>query len=278
MRKTLAAALVLGLGAASPALADVLYGTTLDAGGGSTLVIIDQVTGALLTSIGPVGYTVNGLEWDNATQTLYASTGVTDPAYNGLIVINPATGAGTPIGVSGWGLLVTPAVTNLAYRSGVGMYGWWDPNEDDLVSIDLGTGIATRVGESGVGTAQNGLAFDLGGVLWMVNSGGSYYTVDTVTGAATFFGGIGTTAHHGSFSYDDGLYYGLQNTGIGVAQILVVADLSTGTVIRTPRTIDGLHTLSFRVIPEPGTIALFGLGALGLAAAAVRRRRRTSAR
>src|SRR6516225_3950178 len=42
----------------------------------STLVLLDPTTGALIRTIGPVGFTVNGLAWDRTTKTLYATTAI----------------------------------------------------------------------------------------------------------------------------------------------------------------------------------------------------------
>src|SRR6476620_6504512 len=63
----------------------------------STLVQIDPQTGALIRTIGPVGYTVNGLAWDCTagnckSGTLYATTAVGDVSFHGLITIDPNTG------------------------------------------------------------------------------------------------------------------------------------------------------------------------------------------
>jgi hypothetical protein len=206
---------------------------------------------------------------------------VTDPLYNGLITIDMTTGAGTPAGVAGWGLDTTAAVTNITTNTAGLMYGWWDPSQDDLVSINKATGVATRVGESGVGTAVNGLSFNAADALFMVNGGGPIYSVDPATGAATFTGDLGTTAHHGDFHPVSDLYYGI-DTNFGSDRLLIVANLATAMVINTLPTIDNLHTLTFvpdqqqAVIPEPGTLALLGSGALVFAGRLVRQRRRRS--
>ncbi|MGZ4865944.1 MAG: hypothetical protein ACXV7C_01890, partial [Candidatus Angelobacter sp.] len=63
----------------------------------STLVEIDPRTGALVRTIGPVGYTVNGLAWDMTSDKLYATTAVGDTSFHGLITIDPNTGQGTPV-------------------------------------------------------------------------------------------------------------------------------------------------------------------------------------
>jgi hypothetical protein len=240
---------VLLVALAAPAWADRLFATTGQSSTTSTLLELDPTTGAVISTIGPVGYVVNGMTWDATTGTLYASTGFNDPTFRGLITIDVTTGAGTPIGAANWG--TGDIVTNITTDSLGNMFGWTE-SSDNLVSIDKVTGVATVVGASGIGTGRNGLSFDGADVLWMVNSGGLTYTVDTVTGAATFTSSLGVTAHHGDFESVTNLYYGLDQAGIGTVPNVVVADLATNTIVTTlsPGVTD-LHVLTF----VPGPIA-----------------------
>ena len=237
---------------------EMLIGTTGMGGTISTLVELDPATGNLIRTIGSVGYIVNGLVYDHTTGRLFASTAIGDPSYQGLIEINLATGAGTPIGVNGWGL-GSGAVTNITVDSAGQMYGWWDPSEDDLVRIDKTTGIATRVGESNVGTGANGLDFDNSGTLYMVNYSGDYYSVNTTTGVATYVNNIGSMAHHGKFRPTSNIWYGIDATGSG-SKNLVLANLSTSAIISTIPTVDNLHTLEFIPGTVSGTVTYTGVG------------------
>ena len=228
-----------------------LVGTTGSGWILSTLVEIDPATGETLRTIGPVGYIVNGLEYDATTGKLYGSTSVNDPSYNGLIEIDLTTGAGTPIGVHGWDLYDPEwyeAVVNITVDSGGNMYGWWEPGQDDLVFIDKTTGIATRVGESNLGTRTFGLDFDNNDILYMVNDPSwynpNYYTIDPITGASTYAGHLGETAHHGDFDPVSNFYYGISSAW--GPRALVVADLSTGSVINKFDALDdNIHTIAF---------------------------------
>jgi|GEM_PF-3239761 len=220
-----------------------LLGTTGVGNSNSRLVEIDPSTGEVIREIGRVGFTVNGLAWDQTNGKLYASTAYKDPNYNGLIEIDPGTGVGTIIGVHGWGFGYTLSITNITVNSFGQMYGWSEWG-DDLVSINKYTGVATVVGESGLSTATNGLAFDNTGTLYMVNSGGSYYIINTSTGAATHQGDFGPTAHHGVFHPNTNVYYGLDQTKAPAD--LVRANLSTGTLLsRVEMCCDYVHTLAF---------------------------------
>lgn len=225
----------------------------------SSLVEIDQTTGEIIRFIGQVGYTLNGLAWDPTTGRLYGSTSTNDPSYNGLIQVDLATGAGTPVGVNGWGF-GKAAITNITVNSSGQMYGWTESG-DDLVSINKSTGIATVVGDSGLSTATNGLAFDRYNTLYMVNYDGRYYIINTFTGAATLQGdispGVEEPAHHGVFHPYSNLYYGLRNNPWPwdtSSTNLLSANFSTGSVLSTVPTAFDLHTLAF--VDLPGLVEL----------------------
>ena len=237
---------------ASAAGEAVLLGTTGFGMNSSTLVEIDPATGATVDPpIGPVGFIVNGMEYDQTTGKLYGSTSANDPNYNGLIEIDIGTGAGTPVSADGWVKGSLRWIRNITVDSQGQMYGFLEFEPDDeLVSIDKNTGIATVVGESGFGqwAATDGLSFDDSDTLYLINFDEDYYTLDTGTGAATLVGSIGTIAHHGDFNPDSNLYYGIKSEASPPAgeRSLVVADLSTGTVITTFAALDdNIHTLTF---------------------------------
>lgn len=223
-----------------------LYGTEGYGGTLATLVEIDPATGAFIDTIGPVGYTINGLTWDPTTDTLYGGGSLLDPSHNGLMTIDRTTGAGTPIGPSGWGL-GGAAITNITVNSAGDMYGWTE-STDDLVRIDKGTGIATVVGDSGLGTAQNGMSFNPADVLYMINFDGRIYDVNTATGSATAVGSLGRVAHHGDFHPVDGTYYGLTWT-FGSPREMMECDIVTQTCT-TIGPVRDLHTLTFLVEGE----------------------------
>lgn len=235
--------------ASAPANSAILYGTTGVGSAISTLVKIDPVTGAV-TTIGSVGFSVNGLTWDASTNTLYGS------ARNdvGLLKIDTATGAGSLVA----GSFDSPASgcssrnVLLAASSGGSLFGWCDPSSDDLMSIDKVTGKATVVGESGVGTGLHGLAFDNSDTLYMHNFDGSYYTMNTATGLATFQGSTGLTAHHGDFNPDDNFYYGVAGSGVIDVLDLVGGGGLQGTLSTG---LGDLHTLAFVDLPEPGSLS-----------------------
>ncbi len=232
--------------------AQTLYGTIHRGSNPSDFVQLDPDTGAQLALIGSVGYAVNGLAWDATTNTLYATTSANDPNFpNGLLTIDLATGAGTPVG-TGAGQLVNIPTCNSA---GV-LYGWTE-NSDDPVLWDKAAGTVTVIGDSGLGTLETGLDFDASDTLYLVNSGSTengdatIYTIDTTTGQATMVGTVGPLpyglAHHGKFNPVNGYYYGIDRTPYydDTGYNIVVIDIATQTIVRTIPTVDRLHTLVF---------------------------------
>src|SRR5438270_6705609 len=136
----------------------------------STLVQLDPQSGALIRTIGEVGFTVNGLAWDAAGRKLYASTAIGDVRFHGLITIDRGTGAGTPVNPAApnFGLSLNADGTESPIHSitidpfGFA-YGWYDEfgpgATDTFVQINKRTGVATEFPNTGIDSNSNGLAF-----------------------------------------------------------------------------------------------------------------------
>ena len=114
-----------------------------------------------------------------------------------LYIIDPATGAGTPVGDMGVGVvgIAVHPVTGVLYGSTSDPVSPTIPPIPlgSLVTINTTTGAATLVGSFGLPrfTTLGDLAFNpLTGVLygWSTESGGDLYTVNLTTGAATKVG------------------------------------------------------------------------------------------
>lgn len=226
-----------------------MYDTVGSGSGASTLVKLDPDTGALIQTIGSVGYTVNGLEWANGK--LYASTSANDANFpSGLLEINTLTGQGTPIG-TGFNA-PDQAVVSITSNSSGQLYGWVEPSVDSLAIIDPVTDLATLLGDSDLSTWTLGLAFDANDNLFLVNGDGEVYSIDPANSAATYLYDLTTMAHHGDFNPLNGRYYGITSPW-ETTKSLIVADLglSSGSVVATLPTVDNLHTITFAVVPEP---------------------------
>lgn len=205
---------------AASAFAQVqLYGT-VNAAGNSTLVRLDPATGALLQTIGPVGYVINGLAFDPTSGKLYGSTSTStcEGCTANIVTINTTTGAATLVGSTGQGQVAT-----ITFTPSGAMYGWSDVvttptgQGDDLVSINKATGAATWVGDSAISTAVQSFAINSSGVAYLVNYNGNTYTVNLATGAPTLVGSFTRPSgaienHHGAFHPTNGLLYVIDRT------------------------------------------------------------------
>jgi len=265
-----AVVLVLVVGLLAPeASAQRLLGTLNPGDSGnpvtSTLVEIDPVTGGLVSTIGSVGYAVNGMSWDATTGTLWATTTDWDPLFpNGLIMIDPVTAAATTVG-SGAGQLVNVPTTNSAGQ----VYGWTE-DSDDPVLWNTAAGTVTVLGASGIDSRLQGLAFDATDTLYLVQDfdwngdGQSVYTINTTTGAATAVGALPSLpngyAHHGKFHPVTNLYYGIDAAGgrLPPPRNLLVIDIGTLSVVNTIPTVDNLHTLVFMQTQQLSPIPVLG--------------------
>jgi hypothetical protein len=177
--------------AGSASAAQLLYGTDGAGGHLSNLYVLNPDTGAVVRTVGPIGFAVTGLAIDPTTGTLYGSTGrsLTEGAPNpgSLITINRTTGQGTLVGD-----LVPPEgdrspAAGLTFTPDGTLFGWIEPNLDDLARIDKATGLATIVGDSTLDTYGSGLASNSSGVLYFAGDGeqGPLRTVDRNTGLTT---------------------------------------------------------------------------------------------
>ena len=265
-----AAILVFSLQAAT---ADILLGTT---GSGNTpapysvLVQIDQDTGKLIRTIGPVGYKVNGLAWDRASQTLYATTSINDKKFHGLITIDPGTGAGTPVDpiVVNFGLggTISPVMA-ITIDSHGQMVGWYQEclagpcapgTTDTFVTIDKLTGRATEFNNTGIDAARLGLSFNAIDQLWLIDSpiGGPdgpiqlLWLIDPATGQPVLNGLLSppTAVALGDFSPSKNHYYGINKDPQGADPTradLVVVNIKNGKVKTVGPTVKDLHTITF---------------------------------
>ena len=265
-----------GVQSAAAARHPILYGTTGACNNAfpgapctqtSTLVQLDARTGALIAVIGPVGYTVNGLAWDRATKQLYASTAIGDVGFHGLITINPETGAGTPVdpAIHNFGLAGADSpIHSIAINARGRMVAWYDEKPapgvtDTFVQIDKRTGIATEFINTGIDTAQNGVAFDENNRLWNIDTTRrigvgapltqTAYRLDPATGKPIRAVALtpATPAALGDFNPENNRYYGLNFEAFNpaVPTFVVVVNVNTGVVSTLGQTVNDLHTLAF---------------------------------
>lgn len=286
------AASLLWLAVGSPAPAEPLYASDGAAGSLPTnLYLLDASTGAVQATVGPVrlGATnlrLGGLTFDPQTGVLYATTagrGTANP--RSLVTLDPSTGAATLIG--SLGLPGGGTLSDLAVGPDGILYGISGQSAGTgLFTVNPTTGQATRVTPFAVGLSGGALAFGPGGALYAAGeSSGTLFTVNATTGMFTPGPLLtGSPIDDGMFTalaFDDqGNLFGtiFRGSPFGGPSALVRVDPTTGvitTIASGPPVIpNGLNAIAFQSagpppssgIPEPASLALLGIGALGLLA------------
>jgi hypothetical protein len=270
----LALAVAIVIGAAGRAGAGVLYAADGENGNPATkLYTLDPATGAVISTVGPIGFAVAALAFSPVTGVLYGDTPPRGTSTRQLISINPVTGAGTLIGALG------VAVDGLAFDRDGTLYGWSGRVSDSsLYKINVATGAATLVGTSG--TTDLGAALAIGptgtmvlasagasGALRTVNkSTGQVTPVATLNGAPIPTGSIKSLAFDGSGTlFGDNLAEGGPGRpGAPGNTFLVTINPTTGAVTSRGPGLPGLDAIAFQptAVPEPSTLTLAFAGSL----------------
>lgn len=270
LRCLAAAALALGLTAA-PCRADFGYGVTfLD----NQLISIDTTTGAG-TLIGPLSTPLNPFGLAAVGDSLYTFDSVNDV----ITQLDPATGSTLKTFNVGIGPVLGQG--GLAFQSSTVGYltSALDPTTlnpaNDLYRFDLSTGTSTLVAHT-VPTLES-LAFGPNGTLYGLGKlDGNLYTINPTTGATTLVGntGVAVGSPVGALNFDSRgtLYASLDD---------VLYTLNKANGLATPVNSDPTASVGFssisgiafiKAVPEPGSVLLLAVGALG--ARLIRRRRR----
>ena len=238
--------------------AQVLYGADGEGGNLANLYVLNPATGAIVSTIGPIGFSVTGLAFQPSTGVLYGTTGAAVGTPS-LIRINTTTGAGTLIGPNGTG-----PVADITFRADGTLFGWTQASFD-LVTVNLVTGTATVVGDAGISTNGSGIAFSPAGILFFAgsNSNGALRTINPATGApttvVTLNGGPSPSPVNALAFNGDGVLYGsVRGSGFPTftAGFLVTINTTTGLVTNLGTTVPRLDAIAFRPAPPAPVPAL----------------------
>src|SRR6267143_664936 len=256
-------ALLLAATTAEAQTRNILFGAV---GGGtlSDLFILNPANGSVIADLGPTGFSITGLRFDPTTGILYGSTANVGPSRGSLITLNPITGTGTLVGSFG---IANHTMADITFTKNGTLYGWAEPQRDDLHIINKATGAATDVGNAGISTFGSGLSANSKDVLYYTGSGGTGplriidkatglpTTVATLSGAPLGNGPINALA----FNSADVLY-GVQGT-LGGATHLITINTVTGVITDLGTSLNGLDALAFLFSNDPEELsAIYQIG------------------
>jgi len=258
------AGLALAFAASDAAAGTVLYATDAS---DDHLYILSTVDGSA-TDVGAFGSSgvMAGLAYDATNDVLYG----TDPDSN-LYSINRSTGAATSIGPLGAGLM-----HGLGFDNSTGtLYGTFGGSaSDELYQINTSTGAATFIGNIGFffpdrrdtvyGLAVHPQTHVLYGSVSGPSHEGALITIDKSTGEGTL---VSTTqALMGlAFHPKTNVIYGVDN-GVGIfPKGLYTVNVTTGQSSLVGNLTLG-NPLGLAFVPEPSTLVLLCMGAVGLLA------------
>jgi hypothetical protein len=245
---------------APAARADLLYGLANTSQGivSPDLISIDPTTGAS-TVIGSLGLpfdTINGLA--SYGGDLYTF----DNSTNKVLQLDPASGqvvASTAIGLSGFTF-----EDALTFRSdGVGFIATSNGN---LYSFNLATNSSSLIA-SNLPFNIAGITFSSSGVLYGYTAGASeFFTINPSTGATAAIGSLGNVPGiaGGLVFGSNGALYGILDDELNIIDPTTAGRTNVGPSFGPGAfNISGLGILA-SAVPEPSTIVLFGIGAVGI--------------
>lgn len=270
IRKTIYLALVSTFLMASAQAAPMLYG--LSSGSPGTVYTVDPLTGAASVVV-----TTDDTSFVGATflgGTFYGSDICGADCFS-VNSIDLSTGVSTFVSdqdaSSNW--------HGLASDEGAGLIYAIDIDDGNTLKSLTAGGVVTSIG-TGTGIDGRGMAFDDGnGILYATDwATDSLYSVDVTTGTSTLLGsmGLGTFTIGLAFDELNGILYANASSQGGGTDSLYILDTTTGAASLVGANgfsgIDGLAWLAPVTVPEPGTLALLGLGLVGFGIA---RRKKT---
>lgn len=230
------------------------------------LVKLDLGTGSL-TTVGATGFPV-------IRSLAFSSSGALfgiDQLGAQLLSIDPGTGATAVVGPLGSG---TAGIGGLVFDAAGTLY-YADEFNENLYTVNTATGAASLVGS--MGQSVTGLAFRADGTLfgYADNPDNTLVTINKLTGLATTVGAIGLVSPDGGIAFDDAgqLWAVFQSGQYGIVNQATGAVALNGSFAGVQLSALDIQLQPAAGVPEPTSIGLVALSALGLLSHRRRRRR-----
>jgi hypothetical protein len=213
-----------------------------------------NLTTGEFTQIGDLGFTPAGL--GQIGQNLYTADGGGTTLYS----INQYSGAATAIGTSSISYYAFGSTTSGLYMVDT-VGGLWN--------INASTGQSTLIGSTELMMGNNSVALSTGSNMLYIALGSNIYTINTMTGLASYIGTSGGT-DFGALVTAGGTVYA--STVVAPSSIYTFNPATGTSTFSTLAAGDYSFGLA-PVVPEPGTVGLLGLAGSLLTAFAWKRRK-----